>query len=236
MAKKANPILHVSIDSKEQSFVKKSQTFFHNKHIKNSVKSLEDGDLRITLQGNKKFLVERKRYDDFASSYITNHLQDQAIRMNDNYDYYCCIVHGDMSDISKAANYNPALKRVKQSTIKKMHEKMELVYKLPCFFVDNDAQYFNKVLELSNILVKADGVNLVKTNVKIEDRPELSMLMVCKNIGAKTAEILLSEFESPQGVLYASRDDLLAVDGVGDVTVAEIKTLKEVFENGKRRI
>ena len=46
MPKKTNSILHVSIDTKEKSFVKKSQTFFKNKGIKYTTKSLEDGDLK----------------------------------------------------------------------------------------------------------------------------------------------------------------------------------------------
>ena len=78
--KKINPILKVWIDSKEQKFVKKSKMFFDNKKIPNEVKSLEDGDLKILLQTKEVFLIERKRYDDFAKSYIKKHLQDQAIR------------------------------------------------------------------------------------------------------------------------------------------------------------
>ena len=57
--------------------------------------------------------------------------------------------------------------------------------------------------------------------------------MVGAKIGEKTARLLLSEFGSPQNVLNASRDDLSQVSGVGDVTIAEIKKLKEVFENGE---
>lgn len=236
MAKKANSILHVSIDSKEQKFVKKSQAFFDKKGIKNTVKPLTEGDLRITLKGNKKFIVERKRYDDFASSYVTNHIQDQAIRMNEKYDYYCCIVHGSMSDIYKAANYNPALKRIKEPTIHKMHQKLELIYKLPCFFVEKDVQYFTKIMELSDMIVKSDSINLVKTNATIKEYPELSFLMVGSSIGEKTARKLINEFESPQNVFNASRNELLKVDGVGDTTIAKIKELKEVFENGQKNI
>ena len=154
--------------------------------------------------------------------------------MNENYDYYCCIIHGGMNDIYRAAQYNPALKRIKQGTIDKMYQKMELIYKLPCFFVENDAQYFNKVLALSDILVKSDKLNIVKTNAQIKEHPELSILMVGANIGENTAITLINEFESPQAVLDASREELLAVNGIGDVTVAAIKELKEVFENGKK--
>ena len=215
-------------------FKKKAKIFFDNKKIKNTVKRLDNGDLRLTLQGNKKFIVERKRYDDFASSYITNHLQDQAIRMNENYEYYCCIIHGSMQDIYRAANYNPALKRISQSAIEKMHNRMELIYKLPCFFVENEVQYFNKVMALANTIVKSDKANVVKTKMTLKNEPDVNMLMIGDKIGEKTAKKLLSEFESPQAVFDASREDLLSVDGVGESTVAEIKYLKEVYEHGKK--
>lgn len=235
MAKKSNAVLHVSIDSLEpEDFKKKANIFFKNKGIQHAVKRLDEGDLRLTLKGNKKFIVERKRYDDFASSYIKNHLQDQAIRMNKNYDYYCCIIHGDMQDIYRAANFNPALKRIKQPAIEKMHNKMEVVYKLPCFFVENEAQYFNKVLALAETIVKSDKANVVKTKMTLKDEPDVNMLMVGNNIGEKTAKRLLMEFESPKGVFDASREELLAVQDVGDATIASIKMLKEVFENGKK--
>ncbi len=229
--KKNNPIIQAVIDTKEQSFVKKSQDFFNKKNIKNEAKALSDGDLKLVLSNGKEFIVERKRYDDFVASYINNHLQDQAIRMNSNYPYYCCIIHGDMSDIRRAGNFNPALKNIKPGSVDKMYETIELVYKLPCFFVKNEAQYFNKVMSLSNRIVKSDNVNLV-TNAKINNQPALSILMVAEGIGEKTARVLISEFGSPRNVLNASRDDLLQVSGVGDVTIDEIKKLKNVFENG----
>lgn len=231
--KKTYPIIKVWIDSKEQKFVKKSKTFFDNKNIANEIKSLKDGDLSILLQTKDVFVVERKRYDDFAQSYIKKHIQDQAIRMNENCKYYCCIVHGGMEDIYNASRYNPSLKKIKQSSITKMHQKLEMVYKLPCFFVDNDVQYFNKVLELSQMLAKAHGTHtLVKSGIKIQEHPDLSILMSGNDIGEKTAKLLLSEFGSPKNVLNASRDDLIAINGIGDITVSKIKQLKEVFENG----
>ena len=137
-----------------------------------------------------------------------------------------------MNDIYKAANYNPALKRIKPVSVNKMYETLELVYKLPCFFVKNEPRYFNKVISLSNRIIKTDNVNLVKTNAKMNNQPELSILMIAGGIGEKTARMLLNEFGSPQNVLNASREDLLRLRGVGDVTINEIKKLKEVFENG----
>ena len=235
MVRKKNAIIRVWIDSKEQNFVKKSKIFFDNKKIQNEIKSLQEGDLKILLQTGDFFIVERKRYDDFAQSYIKKHIQDQAIRMNENYKYYCCIIHGDMSDIKRASAYNPALSKIKDSSIKKMHQKMELVYKLPCFFVKNDVQYFNKVVELSEMLVKSKGINkIVKTQVSIEDNTPLSILMAKNDIGQKTAQLLLSEFGSPKNVFEASREDLLKINGIGDITITKIKELKEAYEYGKK--
>lgn len=232
--KKSNPIIKVWIDSKEKAFVKKSKMFFDNKKIPNEVKSLEDGDIKVLLQTKEIFLIERKRYDDFAKSYIKKHLQDQAIRMNNQYKYYCCIIHGDMSDIRRAAQYDPALKRIKDSSIQQMYQKMELIYKCPCFFVKNEVQYFNKIMELSKMLVKANGMNtIIKTSVQVKEHPELSFLMVGNDIGEKTAKLLINEFGSPQKVFEASRDDLKKISGIGDITISRIKELKEVFENGK---
>ena len=232
--KKTNPITKVFIDTKEQSFVKKSKLFFDNKHIKNYTKSLDDGDLKILLATKKFFTVERKRYDDFASSYIKQHLQDQAIRMNDNCDFYCVIVHGSMDDIRNAARFNPALQKINEKSIEKMHQKIELVYKCPCFFVENDTQYFNKVLELSNMLVKAES-HIVKSSIVVKENPDLSMLMAGGGIGKGIAELLIDEFGSPKNALYASREDLLAINGIGDSTVVKIKALKEVWENGTEK-
>lgn len=233
--RKKSSIVKVFIDTKEQSFVKKSKMFFDNKNIYNEEKSLDDGDLKILLSTKEFFTVERKRYDDFASSYIKKHLQDQAIRMNENCKYYCVLVHGGMEDIYRAANYNPALKKINQKSIEKMHQKMEMVYKCPCFFVDNEAQYFNKIIELCNMLVKVNGMNrIVKSSITIEEHPDLSFLMVGNGIGEQTAQNLIDEFGSPKNVLYASREDLMEVNGVGDSTIIKIKELKKVFENGTK--
>lgn len=232
--KKPNAITRVFIDAKEKDFVKKSKVFFDNKHIKNEVKSLDDGDLKILLATKKFFTVERKRYDDFVSSYIKKHLQDQAVRMNDNCEFYCVIVHGDMGDIRYAAQFNPALKKINKKSVEKMHQKMELVYKCPCFFVDNDVQYFNKVIELANMLVKAES-HIVKSSITVKENPDLSMLMAGGGIGKGIAELLIQEFGSPKDALYASREDLLSVNGIGDSTVVKIKQLKEVFENGNEK-
>lgn len=232
---KQKSIIKVYIDTAEKDFVKKSIMFFKKQKIPYEEKSLEDGDLRVVLKNHDVFCVERKRYDDFASSYITGHLQDQAVRMNENQKYYAVIIHGSMEDIYRAANFNPALKRIKnKNTIDKMYHRMELIYKCPCFFVDSDIEYFKTVMAISETLAKAGGLTtIVKTEISVKKNKPLSILMQAEKIGQKTAELLLQEFGSPKAVLSASRDELLEINGVGDGTVTELKRLKEAYENGK---
>lgn len=234
MAKKKS-IIKVYIDTAEQGFRTKSIAFFKKQKIPYEEKSLEDGDLNIVLKTHDVFCVERKRYDDFVSSYITGHLQDQAVRMNKTQKYYAVIIHGGMEDIYRAANYNPALKRIKnKNSIDKMYHRMELIYKCPCFFVDSDIEYFKTIMAISETLAKAGGLNtIVKTEINVKKNKPLSILMQAEKIGQKTAELLLKEFGSPRAVLEASREDLLEVNGVGDGTVTELKRLKEAYDNGK---
>ena len=84
------------------------------------------------------------------------------------------------------------------------------------------------------MLTKAES-HIVKSSIIVKENPDLSMLMAGSGIGKGVAELLIDEFGSPKDALYASREDLLAVNGIGDTTVVKIKELKEVFENGAKK-
>ena len=66
----------------------------------------------------------------------------------------------------------------------------------------------------------------------IKARPDIKILAAQDNIGLQKAKMLLDEFGSPEAVLNASREDLLKIKGVGNSMVANIKELKQVYENG----
>lgn len=221
-------ILSAYIDSREQNMVKKTQAFFKEKGIETKVTTLKDGDVSLMLT-NKKFLtIERKTIGDFASSYIKGHLQDQAIRMNENCEYYATIVYGDVNSLKRIRS----LKRVNQSAIDKMTANIEMLYKCPVFFVKNEIQYLMKIMDLAEMVKKANTSTIAKPKVEIVNRPDVNILR-CKNgIGEKMALTLLKEFKTPQNVLNATRDELKQVKGVGDSTVASIQELKQVFEEG----
>ena len=85
--KKTSPssfINQVFIDGKEQErMIKKATAFFNMKNIPVSKKTLGDyGDVAILLASHQILNVERKTISDFCSSYMSGHLQDQAVRMN----------------------------------------------------------------------------------------------------------------------------------------------------------
>lgn len=223
-------IVKAWVDASEKKMVKKTLAFFNKKGIECEKKPLENGDVVLLLSNQEYFAVERKSFSDFVQSYIKNdHLQDQAYRLNNNFKNYCCIVHGSIEDLYRIK----ALRRIKQPAVDKMAAKLEVIYKLPIFWVDNEAQYLNKIMDLAEMIVKEGGAKVkAKSSVSIKNRPDVHILTAGSNIGDKTALLLLKKFGTPQNVLNASREELLSIKGVGDGTVSDIKALKKLFEEG----
>lgn len=223
-------IVKAWVDTSEKKMVKKSLAFFNKKGIECEKKPLDDGDVLLLLSNQEYFAIERKSYSDFVQSYIKNsHLQDQAFRMNKKFKNYCCIVHGSIEDLYRIK----ALRRIKQPAVDKMATKLELIYKLPIFWVDNEVQYLNKIIDLAEMIVKEGGAKIKsKSSVSIKNRPDVDFLMVGDNIGPKTALMLLKKFGTPEKVLNASREEMLEINGVGDGTVSDVKALKKLYEEG----
>lgn len=236
--KKTSPssfINQVFIDGKEQErMIKKATAFFNMKNIPVSKKTLGDyGDVAVLLASHQILNIERKTISDFCSSYMSGHLQDQAVRMNKVSYNYCCIVYGTMQDLKRMSKAYPALNKIKQKSIDKMAAKLEILYGLPVFFVDTETQYFNKIIELAEMVDKsANKKVMVKSKVTIKNRPDINFLTIAPRIGEKKAKLLLKEFHSPKAVLEASRDDLLAIKGIGESIVADVKQLKKIYEEG----
>ena len=226
---------YVFVDGKEQEpMVKKTIAFFKTKGVTASKKTLGDyGDVAVFLSSHQILNVERKTIADFCSSYMTGHIQDQAVRMNKASYNYCCIVYGDIKDLKRLSNKVPGIDRITQKSIDKMVARLEILYGLPVFFVKNEAQYFAKIVEIAEVVHKSSGQKVkVKSKVTIKNRPDLSILMIAPKIGEKTAMLLLDHFKTPKAVLDASREELLEIKGIGDATISDIKNLKKVFEEG----
>lgn len=223
-------IVKAWVDTNEKKMLKKTMAFLNKKGIECEEKSLDNGDVVLLLSNQEYFAIERKSFSDFVQSYIKNsHLQDQAYRLNNNFKNYCCIVHGSIDDLYRIK----ALRRIKQSAVDKMAAKLQIIYKLPIIWVDNEAQYLNKIIDLAEMIVKEGGAKLkAKSSVSVKNRPDVDMLSAGSNIGSKKSLMLLKKFGTVQNVLNASREELLSIRGVGDETVADIKNLKKLFEEG----
>lgn len=228
---KQKQIIKVLIDSREPTRLQnKALTFFKKRGIPAEVHTNKDGDLVFLLKNQEKVFIERKSYSDFVSSYIkNNHIQDQAIRLSE-YNYYACIVHGNIFDLKRVK----ALSRINQDSVDKMTINLQLFYKLPIFFVQDDIQYLKLSLLVAETVSKHHGKELESINLSggLRSRPDIGILAAQKDIGIKKAEMLLNTFGSPQNVLNASREELLEIKGVGDAMVASIQELKDIFENG----
>lgn len=226
-------IVKAIVDTREQKFVQKTMAFFKTKNIEVESKSLGDfGDVAILLRTKEWINIERKSIADFVTSYISGHIQDQCIRMNNVSKHPCIIVYGTLSDLKKVAVKYPALKRIKQTSIDKMIRTLELVYRTPVFVVEKESHYFLEIMNVAETLSKNNVDMLQKPSVSIKHRPDVNLIMQANRIGEKTAIMLLKKFKTPEGVLNASREDLLKINGVGDSTVADIKELRKVFYEG----
>lgn len=223
-------IVKAWVDTNEKKMLKKTMAFLNKKGIECEEKPLDNGDVVLLLSNQEYFAIERKSFSDFVQSYIKNsHLQDQAYRLNNNFKNYCCIVHGSIDDLYRIK----ALRRIKQPAVDKMAAKLQIIYKLPIIWVDNEAQYLNKIIDLAEMIVKEGGAKLkAKSSVSVKNRPDVDMLSAGSNIGSKKSLMLLKKFGTVQNVLNASREELLSIRGVGDETVADIKNLKKLFEEG----
>ena len=222
----------VLVDSREQKMAKKALSFFSGRHIIAEIKTLKDGDLVFLLQNQEKVYIERKSFSDYVSSYIkNNHIQDQAIRLSE-YNYYACIVHGNIRDLQRVS----ALRRISQDSVDKMTANLMLFYKLPIFFVSDEKQYLKLALMIAETVADHHGKALESMSLSggMKARPDIKILAAQDNIGFQKAKMLLDEFGSPEAVLNASREDLLKIKGVGNSMVANIKELKQVYENGVR--
>ena len=227
-------ILKAYVDTREQSFVKKTIAFFKTKGVDIEKKTLNDfGDVAILLHNKKWVNIERKSISDYVTSYISGHLQDQCIRMNKVSEYPCIIVHGTIQDLKSAARSYPALSRISQTSIDKMTAKIQMIYRIPVFFVEKDPHYFLKIMNIVESISKTDdSVLQKKPAISIKDRPDIEIVMGARGIGEKTALTLLKKFKTPEKVFNASRKDLLEINGIGDSTIADLKAWRRIYYEG----
>lgn len=228
-------VIKAYVDTREpKNMKKKTLAFFKAQKIDCKTKPLHDyGDVACMLTSKQYLNVERKAYGDFVTSYISGHLQDQVTRMNKVSNNYCVIVHGSIQDLKYVAQKYPAIKHIKQQSIDKMVRTMELIYKCPVFFVKNEAQYFQEILRLGETINKNSKEQLKTKQISsLKNRKDVDFLMLVDKIGQKTALSLLNKFETPEKVFTASREELKEVNGVGDVTVADIKAASKIFYEG----
>lgn len=228
-------ILKVWVDTREKKeMVDKTLYFFRNKGCETFSAALGDyGDLSLLLRDGRYVNIERKSYQDYVTSYISHHIQDQAIRMNNSCDIYCTIVHGSFEDIKRLQRTMPQLRRITEKSVEKMTEKLEIFYAMPVFFVSSKVQYWQKAYDIAEMAYKTNNETLLKhSKAKMESRPDIDILTIPSRIGKKTAIKLLKEFKTPKNVLEASREDLLKINGIGDSTIADLKKLHKVYEGG----
>ena len=84
----------IIIDSREK-FKDKWKKFFEKEKLECRIEALPVGDFLVEEKG---VCVERKSMGDFIGSYISGHMHNQLIEMNNNFDIYWLFISGTFSE------------------------------------------------------------------------------------------------------------------------------------------
>jgi ERCC4-type nuclease len=185
-----------------------------------SVSHNEDGDVLIKRQDLSDIMIELKSVSDFVSSFNSRHIQDQALRMKEKYDFCYIIIYGKLDDINY--KYQNFTRKQYYSNI----ASLSVRYKVPVLQCET---------KKSMPLLIESIINTVNKNTEPIEPPivqkkdassKIQVLLGIDYVGKKTAKLLLKEFKTPLGVLQATDEELLNIKGIGQKTVNGINKVR----------
>ena len=203
------------IDSREQKRIQKAKEYFTTDELKTEynikVQELKTGDYVF----NNQVCFEYKTQSDFISSIIDGRVFNEAIRQSETYPYHFIIIQGTNRDRKKALEYagNFTLKQY-YGAIARLNTYTTVIQSTG---LTEDAFYqmhiqVNKCLDNKEIKVKHFDVK--------SGNPAFNALCYClddvADIRAKTIVNSLG-LKTWSDVYHLTKQDLLSVDGIGEV-------------------
>lgn len=180
------------------------------------LETLDVGDYVLS----DRVAVERKTVDDFLDSLLGDRdLFDQVARLSSAYERPIVVIEGDR--LYEARNLNPAAIRGALASL------------IGDFGVSllrtRDANETRELLVAIAKREQRDGTRRAsahgdKRSRTLTEQQEYVVSSIAE-VGPVTARVLLEAFGSVEAVLTASEEELLAVEGVGPVTVDRIRTV-----------
>lgn len=180
---------------------------------------LETGDIIVKQEDGLVVCVERKTILDFASSCISRHMQNQALRMAEEFDFRAIIIVGKFDEIR-----NNKYLRDKFSKKHFYSNVVSLIlrYKTPVIWVETEMDLIKTLNSIVNSLSKDEPLEK-PTIIENTGNPIRDIISCVPGIGKKKAEAILNHFGSLRAIMDASEKDLMEIRGVGKKQSSEIK-------------
>lgn len=163
------------------------------------------------------FIVERKEWSDFVSSYRSGHFMNQLRRMMEQPYIPVLLLEGNRSDAIRFCNSD-------QRECRRMLTSVIVNWQVQ---VAPSANPKDSVLVLRDfddwIGSESTTPHSVRPTEKVpaEDRPQY-IVEGLPSVGPTTAKALLAEFDNVRDIFTATPDDLQNVDGIGPKTAGKI--------------
>ncbi len=178
------------------------------------VKQLDIGD----FVASSDIVIERKTIDDFVKSVYDGRLFRQLANMSDKYPRPILVIQGerkDLSGIGESAFYGAVAAIVSD-------------FKVPIFFAPSERD----VVEVIYHIARREQVEKKKETKLREGRkpmtlPDTQRYIVAgvPGINSILADRLLSKMSTIENLFSSSEQELLSVEGIGDVTAKRIRQL-----------
>lgn len=187
-----------------------------------AVERLPAGDIVV-----ESMAVERKTLRDYVSAVMSRSgpdLEDQVSRMADRYGHAYVLLEGNMDDVDHLqTGVSPAAIRGSMASITARHGTPVI----PCA---NRHRLVDFAVRLGRKHIEDPSTRpLPVGSVSGQNEPTVKRMYACiEGIGPELAETLYETYPTVSELLAADRDDLLALEGIGE---KRARTICEVLRD-----
>lgn len=184
------------------------------------VKRLEYGDILIQYS-DKNICIETKTIQDFIQSCNDRRMQEEALKMREQYPLSAIIIYDD-NKWNKMYT-QPQTLHEKYGNIVSLYWR----YMVPVIQCQNQKHFIACVKAIVRNSKKIDEPIERPIIAPKESNDFVRVVMSIKNgVGKKTARILLDKFKTPGGVFKASDDDLDSIPRLQKKSKEAIKRMR----------
>lgn len=209
--------MKISIDYREKKRSKNGLDFYTDSGHDVEIVTLASGDFVF----EDRVAFEYKTYSDAFASIKDGRLFDESIRQSELYPYHFVIIVGSDKD-----RQNASYKLYRQGVKFKMKQYYGAVARLNTYtnviFAPNMVKAF-KIMECQAEKC-LDSKPIVRELPNKTDNVCTNILMMFPHIKFKRAELITDSLslETVEDLLNVSYDDLVSINGIGDITAENI--------------